>query len=88
MNSTTGKGSNEGRHQHGQEVQITVDGKPLTIADGVYSVVELKAMFGIAPDYELDQVDDGEFKPLNDERSIHIKGGEIFIGHVRQGGSS
>jgi len=31
---------------------------------------------------------DGHFKPLNDTDRIHIRGGEVFVSHVRTGGSS
>jgi hypothetical protein len=36
----------------------------------------------------LDEVVHGEFKPLDDNAHIDIKGGEIFVSHVRTGGSS
>jgi hypothetical protein len=36
----------------------------------------------------LDEVVRGEFKPLDDNAHIDIKGGEIFVSHVRTGGSS
>ena len=75
-------------HEHGKLVTISVDGVEHAIPDGVYKVSELKHRYGIPPDYELDLVEDAEFKPLNDDRSLHIKGGEVFVSHVRQGGSS
>lgn len=76
-------------HQHGALVTVNVDGGDRQIAEGVYKVSELKHSFGVAQDYELDEVaHDGEFKPLNDTQSVHIRGGEIFVSHVRQGGSS
>lgn len=75
-------------HQHGDLVQVTIDSAEKIIADGVYQLDELKRVLGVAQDYELDLVLHGEFKPLNAQRSVHIKGGEIFVSHVRQGGSS
>lgn len=72
----------------GSPVTISVDGQERRIPEGVYKVHELKTMYGIPADYELDEVVRGEFKHLNDERSIHIKGGEIFVSHVRQGSSA
>jgi hypothetical protein len=30
----------------------------------------------------------GEFVPLDDNAHIHIKGHEVFVSHVRSGGSS
>lgn len=75
-------------HQHGEPVTISVDGVDRTIADGVYKVSALKHQFGIPLDYELDQVVDGVFTALNDARSLHVRGGEVLVSHVRQGGSS
>ena len=72
----------------GTLVTISLDGQERRLAEGVYKVHELKAMYGVPPDYELDEVVRGEFKHLNDERSIHIKGGEVFVSHVRQGSSA
>lgn len=69
-------------------VTITLDGQEHELQEGVYKIQQLKVMYGVPPDYELDEVVHGEFKPLNDERSIHIKGGEAFVSHVRQGSSS
>jgi hypothetical protein len=51
-------------------------------------VSEFKVEVGVASDLELDQVVDGVFQPLDDNAEVHIKGGEVFISHVRQGGSS
>lgn len=36
----------------------------------------------------LDQVVDGIFQPLEDNQRITIKGGEVFVSHVRQGGAA
>ena len=36
----------------------------------------------------LDQVVEGVFQPLEDDQRITLKGGEVFVSHVRQGGSS
>jgi hypothetical protein len=36
----------------------------------------------------LDEVVHGEFKALDDNSHIDVKGGEIFVSHVRTGGSS
>jgi hypothetical protein len=76
------------KHHRGQLVTITLDSVPRTIEEGVYKVAELKTKFSIPAEYELDVVVNGEFKPLNNERSIHIKGGEVFVSHVPQGGAA
>lgn len=69
-------------------VNVTVDSKLITIERGSYEVVALKQTFGVPPDYELEEVKNGEFKPLNDNQHTAIQGGEIFVSHVRRGGAS
>jgi hypothetical protein len=69
-------------------VTVTVDGEAKEVARGKYLVSEFKAVVGVPADYELDQVVDGEFKPLADDATLHIKGDEVFVSHVRRGGSS
>jgi hypothetical protein len=69
-------------------VTVTVDGQTKEVARGKYLVSEFKAIVGVQADYELDQVVDGEFKPLADDATLHIKGDEVFVSHVRRGGSS
>jgi Multiubiquitin len=69
-------------------VQVTIDGKPETIQAGTYTVAELKRVLAVDPSRVLDEVIGGEFKELPDNGTVHIKGGEIFVSHVRQGQSS
>jgi hypothetical protein len=69
-------------------VQVTIDGKQTTIQAGMYTVTELKRVLGIDPSRVLDEVIGGEFKELPDNGTVHVKGGEIFVSHVRQGQSS
>ena len=88
MTSATRQEKDDSKHHHGQLVTITLDSVPRTIEEGVYKVAEIKTKFSIPAEYELDVVVNGEFKPLNNERSIHIKGGEVFVSHVPQGGAA
>ena len=84
-------GDNSGGHQHPDhpgKVPVTVDGVVKYVKKGKYLVSEFKVEVGVAADLELDQVVDGEFQALADDAELHIKGGEVFISHVRQGGSS
>jgi len=37
---------------------------------------------------ELEQLIEGKLTPLPDDGAITIKGGEVFMSHVRSGGSS
>jgi len=89
MNSVSADQKDPPGQQHGGTlVTITLDGQEHQLKEGVYKIQGLKVMYGVPLDYELDEVVHGEFKPLNDERSIHIKGGEVLVSHVRQGSSS
>lgn len=69
-------------------VQVTIDGNHKTIQAGKYTVAELKRVLGVDPSRVLDEVIGGEFKELPDNGTVHIKGGEVFVSHVRQGQSS
>jgi len=83
------EGVAEGREDKRQSfVEVTIDGNPMKIHRGHYVVSDLKEALGVSPDYELDQVIDGEFKPLDDTAKIVIKGDEVFVSHVRRGGAS
>lgn len=72
----------------GPEVTITVNGEPKQIHRGSYTGAKLKETLGICASDELDQVVDGQFKPLADDSHIVIKGHEVFVSHKRCGGSS
>lgn len=69
-------------------VTVTVDSKPHQVHRGEYLVSTFKELVKVASDRALDEVVDGHFKPLNDTDRIHIRGGEVFVSHVRTGGSS
>jgi hypothetical protein len=75
-------------HHHKKEVAVTVDGKTHHVPEGTYVVSQFKKLVGVDPSKELDEGVHGELRPLNDNQTIHIKGGEVFISHARQGGSS
>lgn len=72
----------------GPDVTVTVDSVRKTVHRGSYVVAEFKQKVGVNANLELDEVIDGQFKPLDDGSRIVIKGGEIFVSHVRTGGSS
>lgn len=76
-------------HPHpGHDVTVTVDGVKHEVRKGDYIVSQFKNLVGVDAARELDEVVHGEFKPLDDNAHIDIKGGEIFVSHVRTGGSS
>jgi hypothetical protein len=86
--SETGAGQSGEHTHHPKEVTVTVDGKTQQVPEGTYVVSEFKKLVGVDPSKELDEIVHGELKPLDDNQTIHIKGGEVFISHARQGGSS
>lgn len=80
--------ASEGHHHHRKQVTVTVDGKRHNVLEGTYVVSEFKKLVGVDPSKELDEVVHGELRPLDDNQPIDVKGGEVFISHARQGGSS
>lgn len=75
-------------HRHDHEVEIKVDGVPKCVKEGEYLVSTFKALVGVAADRELDIVKGGVFEPLKDDGEVFICAHEIFVSHVRTGGSS
>lgn len=75
-------------HEHGPFVHVLVDDVQREIKRGQYEVSALKHELGVPPDYEFDLVINGVFDPLADGAKIKIAGGEVFVSHVRRGGSS
>ena len=79
------------QHEHpqpGPDVAVTVDTQSKTVHRGSWVVAEFKKQVGVDASRALDEVIAGEFKPLDDNQRITIKGGEVFVSHARQGGSS
>lgn len=70
------------------KAQIKVDGKHWEIRAGDWVVSDLKAAVQVPADYELDQVVHDDLKPLADEDHVEVHGGDKFVSHIRQGGSS
>jgi len=80
----------EAKHgdDHGHLITVTIDGHPKTIQQGRYLVSELKTKLGVSADLELDEVENGVFKPLDDSSHINVKEGDVFVSHVRRGAAS
>jgi hypothetical protein len=70
------------------KVEVTVDHKPRHVFPGSYVVSTFKEIVHVPASKVLEQVIAGELKLLADNETIEIKGGEVFISHVRTGGSS
>jgi hypothetical protein len=79
-------GPHHGPHEH--EVEVKVDGRVEHVAAGVYVVSAFKELVRVAADRELDIFEHGAFQPLNDNAKITIHGHEVFVSHVRTGGSA
>jgi hypothetical protein len=77
-----------GKEGPGHDVPVTIDNRTVEMQAREYSVAQLKAALGVDPSRELEQVVDGKLVPLDDNAKIHIRGGEVFVSHVRGGGSS
>lgn len=73
---------------HGRQVQVTIDNRSVEIQSREYVVWQLKEALGVEASRELEQVIDSKLVPLGDSTKIHIRGGEVFVSHVRGGGSS
>lgn len=78
-----------GDKPHGSRfVVVKVDGVDHKVRPGRYIVKNFKRLVGVDPAFQLDQVVRGEFEELPDDSKLVIKGGEIFVSHVRGGGAS
>jgi hypothetical protein len=75
-------------HRPPRLVTVTIDDKRKEIERDSYLVSKLKELLGVPADYELEEVKNGELKPLQDHQHTAIQGGEVFISHVRRGGAS
>lgn len=76
------------RPEPGAFVQITINGISKKIHRGRQTVVEIKNLGGVPLADELEQLIDKKLVPLADDGSVVIKGKEVFMSHVRSGGSS
>lgn len=76
----------ENKHSH--KVKITLNDKKVTIESGSYKICDLKTALSVPNDYILEIVKDGQFSPLENNDELIICGHEIFVSHVKCGGSS
>lgn len=76
----------KGTHPH--LVEVIVDSHPKKVQAGPYRVSVFKHDVGVPPEKELDQIIKGQIKPLDDNATIVIAGGEKFISHERTGAAS
>jgi len=89
----TSRGKNPPGHDHeppqtGPEVEISINNTIFTIHRGRQTVVAIKQVGGVPLADDLEQVIDGQLTPLADDASVTIKGGEVFLSHIKDCGSS
>jgi hypothetical protein len=75
-------------HGHHHNVKVTIDNRTVEVRSGEWIVSQLKVALGVDPSRELEQVVDGKLVPLDDNARIHVRAGDVFVSHVRGGGSS
>ena len=75
--------------EHGREVvTIIVNSAEKEIHRGRQPVSEIKRIGGVPQADQLEQVIDSKLVPLADDAAVTIKGGEEFVSHPRDSGSS
>lgn len=67
-------------------VKIMLDGEKLKIESRRYTVSDLKKTLSVPAEYELELIEDGQFRALSDNEEITICGKEEFVSHVKSGG--
>ncbi len=83
--------NNDQKHEndHGNSsVVIIVNDTERSIHRGRQTVVEIKTVGKVPLNHALEQVIDGQIVPLDDNGSVVIKGGEVFLSHIKDGGSA
>lgn len=73
-----------------REVEITINGKPVTVRSGNHPVAELKnrADPKIPQEDTLCQFVDGVPVPLDNKAHVDVHGGEVFASNCPSGGAS
>lgn len=75
-------------HGHHHDVKVTIDNRTVEVRSGEWIVSQLKVALGVDPSRELEQVVEGKLVPLDDNARTHVRAGDVFVSHVRGGGSS
>lgn len=74
--------------QPGPLVTITINNAQKPIHRGRQTVAAIKEAGGVPQADDLDQLVDGVLTNLPDDGAVTIKGGEVFVSHVKDGGSA
>lgn len=78
----------ENEKKKGELVNITVNGQCFQVESGIYPVPRLKAMVGVPPQDNLEQIINGVVTPLDDHGKVEIRGDESFVSFPCSGGAS
>jgi cell division protein ZapA (FtsZ GTPase activity inhibitor) len=70
------------------KVEIIVDGKAYKIKRGNEPVSAIKSVASVPAAYQLDQDINGVLTPLDQNGTVNIKGGEVFVSYPAAGSSS
>ncbi len=80
--------ANQSEPQTGPQVTITINNVLKHIHRGHQTVAAIKTLGGVPLADDLEEVVNGRLKPLADDGAVTIKGGEVFISHPKDSGSS
>ena len=73
---------------HSHLVEVLVDRITKKVQAGPYRVSVFKHDVGVPPEKELDEIIKGVITPLDDNATIVIAGGEVFVSHEKTGAFS
>lgn len=71
--------------QHGNTVTIIVNNTPYPIHRGHQTVTAIKEAAGVPAAFQLDELINGTFTPLDDNGAVTIKGDEQFMSYPKGG---
>jgi hypothetical protein len=69
-------------------VMVELNGDPFSLHRGNYTGAHLKDTLHVPREHVLEQVIDAEFKPVENDAHLKIRGEEVFVSHCGQGQSS
>lgn len=69
-------------------VEISINGIKHQITRGRHSVAEIKKLGSVPLADDLEEVVQGQLKPLPDDGYVEIRGEEMFVSHPKSGSSS
>jgi hypothetical protein len=93
--STIAEEAFAGHDQHGNRdgghcrtVDVHVNNHKVVLQPGSYDVPTFKKVAGVPQADDLDELVNCKLRHVPDDATVHIEGCEVFISHVKDGGSS